>query len=126
MLSFVYSVRLVFVLFLLPLIYSQATGPEATVSIVGFPPYPTQAAQVRSCLWDEEDDLAHTLDCASPTNNACYCPTGLVQQASVLSCLTGCMTYWYDNVAALDITSAVSVYQAYCSGAVGLEGRFIL
>ena len=42
---FVYSVRLVFVLFLLfflfPLIYSQATGPEAPVSIVGYPPYPT-------------------------------------------------------------------------------------
>lgn len=101
-------------------------GQASTVTINQISAYYAQPTDVQDCLWDPgHHDIAYSIPCPSPVYDVCYCPAGTAQLSSVLSAITGCLTYWYSNAGALDAASATSVYSEYCQDAVSASGQLI-
>ena len=110
------SVLLLSIFLLLP----STWGQGGIVTIEDLSAYSAQPTDVQLCLWEPgQDDVAGTVGCPTPVANTCYCPTGIVQQAAVLSAITGCMTYWYSVTGGINVAAATSVYNEYCQNATG-------
>jgi hypothetical protein len=119
-----FDIRSISFLLSIFLILPSTCGQGATVTIEELSAYNTQPTDVQECLWEPgHRDVASTVGCPSPIANSCYCPTGIVQQAAILSAITGCMTYWYSATGGLDVAAATSVYSEYCQNAVSATGQ---
>lgn len=97
--------------------WAQATG---LVTINQLPAYSTAGEDIQECLWEPgHQDLAYTIGCQTDSvYNICYCPTGSAGLSTVSSAITGCLTYWYSQSGALQVQTAVSVYNEYCTQAL--------
>jgi hypothetical protein len=106
-------------LFLSTTTRAQVTG---TVTINLFPDYDTASAEVRDCLYlPGHKDVAYSMGCPTDTvYNYCYCPTGTAGLWTASSAITGCLTAWYSQTGALEVATAVSIYNAYCTKALAL------
>lgn len=127
--SFVFGIRSISVLLLsiFLLLPSTCNGQGDTVTIEELSAFNVQPTDVQLCLWEPgHKDVASTVGCPTPVGNTCYCPTGIVQQAAILSAITGCMTNWYSATGGIDVAAATSVYSQYCRNAFSTTGQFIL
>lgn len=119
------NIRGIFLLLVFLFLFFPSTqGQGPTVTIEQLPAYGSQPIDVQECLWEPgHKDVASTVGCPMPVLNACYCPTGIVQQAAILSAITGCMTYWYSATGGIDVAAATSVYSQYCQNAVSATSQ---
>jgi len=91
---------------------------SAEVSITDSPQYQSQRPCARDCFYlgafKGPDRIALYIDCdPSPIENNCFCRSDL--QGSVDNYLTSCVNSACGKKT-LDITNAVSIYDAYCTG----------
>ncbi|KAN0082003.1 hypothetical protein V8E54_003301 [Elaphomyces granulatus] len=117
------SVLLLAIFLLLPSTCGQPpqSAQGGIVTIEDLSAFSAQPTDVQLCLWEPgHKDVASTVGCPTPVANTCYCPTGIVQQAAVLSAITGCMTYWYSVTGGIKVAAATSVYNEYCQNATGI------
>jgi len=102
-------------LFLFLIIFSPSFVHGATQSLYDSPIWKSQRNCARDCFWwGGGDYLAGKLSCGKPVEDACYCRPDL--QPSAKSVLSYCISTWCGAGATVDITSATSMYGAYCEG----------
>jgi hypothetical protein len=96
----------------------RALDPSASVTIDKYSDYEFQRSCGRGCLQNNYDggaDIEKALGC---TWNDCYC--GTQYQAAATSILTSCWSAYCGtsqlSLLSYDISTAISVYNAYCSG----------
>lgn len=104
-------------------VQSQATG---LVTISDRKDFVDAGTPVKECLWlPGHRDVAYSIGCPTQTvYNFCFCPTNYAALSTVSSALTGCLTYWYSQTGALAVQTAVSIYNSYCTQALGLGLSF--
>lgn len=93
----------------------------ATVTLTNLPAYQSQRSCAKQCFYigfssgGGPDRLADHLDCAvDPIENDCFCRADLQDDADafVQSCV-----YDYCSKNTIDVSSAVSIYDSYCTAA---------
>lgn len=93
----------------------------ATVTLTNLPAYQSQRSCATRCFYSGfssgggPDRLANLLDCdVDPIENDCFCRADLQDDADAL--LQSCV---YDACSknTIDVTSAVSIYDSYCTAA---------
>jgi hypothetical protein len=101
--------------------YCSSVGfPIPTVaSLLAYPAYQSQPDCVQLCLWHPGqivDDLMPAIGCGQPWDNECLCSASLATKASVFlsTCVASRCSAGTD---APQVTSALSVYDEYCSDA---------
>ncbi|KAK3393521.1 hypothetical protein B0H63DRAFT_458409 [Podospora didyma] len=101
--------------------YCSAVGSPIPVvaSITAFAAYRSQPDCVQLCLWHAQqtvDDLMPAMGCGDPWANDCLCDVSRLGTATTF--LSTCVaSRCVAPVTAPEVTSAVSVYGAYCSSA---------
>ena len=100
----------------LPACYAASSQPS---SVAQQSYYNEQRACVKACIWGfpPTGDLSILLGCPPPWINACFCRADAPQRAA--SALTKCITSACTDInkPTMDLSSALSVYTAYCAGA---------
>lgn len=102
---------------LLARLFLSVSAQTASVSISRYSAYLNQVGCVKDCVWLDAtlDDLIAKVGCSSPWVNGCFCrPEAASSAASFLSsCVSSrCSTLESTSLA---VTSAVLVYNGYCS-----------
>jgi hypothetical protein len=99
---------------------SSCLDASASVTIDQLPAYSQQRQCGKDCIqnnYDGGNDVEHVLGC---TWNGCYC--GTQYQAAATSIITSCWSAYCGasdaNLLTYDISTAVSIYDAYCGVAV--------
>ena len=95
---------------------SLCLNPSASVTIDQLPAYSQQRQCGKGCIqnnYDGGNDVDHILSC---TWNGCYC--GTQYQVAATSIITSCWSAYCGasdaNLLTYDISTAVSIYDAYC------------
>jgi hypothetical protein len=87
------------------------------ISIFGAADYQNMKACPQGCLYleplDGKNGLVDILGCDLPVPNACYCRTDQLQLAT--NAISSCITADCTNVDNIDISTAIQVYNNYCS-----------
>ncbi|OCL01288.1 hypothetical protein AOQ84DRAFT_404163 [Glonium stellatum] len=108
-------------IFLIPLFSHFAAASGGTVSITQFPAFSTQRYCVQECIYSGRTNgappLPWSLSCNQPYSDSCMCRTDLASSAS--SMLADCINSACSD-SPPDITSAQSLYSAYCASSLPL------
>lgn len=103
------------------LIFSQES---IALSLGGDPQFLQQKQCVKGCINDSSPKgLIGGIGCSFPYNNDCMCRADQASPASLV--LTSCVSSQCGASATIDISRAVSVYDAYCSGAGYTDGHAV-
>jgi hypothetical protein len=92
------------------------TASSQSVSITDESAFSSQRGCAQGCMGSSNSGplfLASELSCAQPYDNSCFCRSDLQQKAE--SYLKSCVNSACTNT--LDASSAVSIYDAYCTSA---------
>lgn len=107
--------------FLIPLFSHFSTASGGTVSITQFPAFSTQRYCVQECIYSGRTNgappLPRSLSCKLPYSDSCMCRTDLASSASSL--LADCISSACSD-SPPDVTSAQSLYSAYCASSLPL------
>ena len=97
------------------LLFLVTVADAATQSLYDSPIWKSQRICGRNCFWWANSDwLAGKLSCDIPAEEACYCRADLQPKAK--SILNSCISTECGAPYTLDVSSATSIYTAYCLG----------